>query len=160
MNRRARRHNSGFSLVELVATLTVVGILAAFAVPRMFDRTSFEARAVYDATQSAIRYGQKIAIAQRRSPPATPIYVVVTPAQVGVCYDAACATPVSDPVTGGPMLVAAPAGIALSPTTTFTFTGSGTPSIGARLAITVSSTAAGDVDRTLYVEAGTGYVHE
>ena len=60
---------AGFSLVELVTTLIVVGILAAFAVPRFVGRTGFESRGFYDQAQGIVRYAQKIAIAQRQSPP-------------------------------------------------------------------------------------------
>jgi MSHA pilin protein MshC len=150
----------GFSLVELIATLTVIGILAAFAIPRLVDRTSFEARGVYDQAQGAVRYAQKVAIAQRRSLPGAPVYVVISPSRLSVCYDAACTSPVADPGTGTAVFVAAPPGIAYSPVTSFSYSGSGAPSLAAPLAITVSSTAAGEADRFFYVEATTGYVHD
>ena len=61
--------DAGFSLVELVAILVVIGILAAFAAPRFADRTGFESRGFYDQAQGLVRYAQKIAIAQRQSAP-------------------------------------------------------------------------------------------
>ena len=154
------RRDPGFSLVELIATLTVIGILAAFAVPRLIDRTSFESRGVYDQAQAAVRFAQKLAIAQRRSPPNSPIHVVISASRVAVCNDVACTSPVLDPATGSAVVVNAPAGIALSPATSFTFSGSGAPSIGVQLAVTVASSGVGDIDRVFYVEPTTGYVHE
>ncbi len=156
-NPRARE--AGFSLVELVATLAVIGVLAAFAIPRMVDRTGFESRGFFDQAQALVRYAQKIAIAQRQSPPKPPVYVVITASQIRVCYDTGCTTPVTDPITGSALVLNAPSGVTVSPTT-FNFTGAGTPSIGAQLAISVTSTGVGDSNRIFFVEAQTGYVHE
>jgi prepilin-type N-terminal cleavage/methylation domain-containing protein len=55
---------AGFSLVELMTTLIVIGILPAFAVARFAGRTGFESRGFYDSAQGVVRYAQKIAIAQ------------------------------------------------------------------------------------------------
>ena len=148
---------AGFSLVELVTTLIVVGILAAFAIPRFVGRTGFESRGFYDQAQGIVRYAQKIAIAQRQSPPKPPVFVVITAGQIRICYDAGCVTPVNDPTTGSALIVSAPSGVTLSPAT-FSFSGSGVSSIGAQLTINVNSTGVGDIPRTFFVET-TGYVH-
>ncbi len=152
---------SGFSLVELVTIMVVLGILAAFAIPRLVDRTGFESRGVYDHAQSIVRYAQKIAIAQRQSPPKQPIFVVITASQIRVCYDAGCTAAVTDPGTGAALALDTPSGgaVTLSPATTFSYSGSGVPSLGAQLAISVNSTGVGDINRTFYVEPVTGYVH-
>lgn len=152
--------DSGFSLVELVATLIVIGILAAFAVPRFVDRTGFESRGFYDQAQGLVRYAQKIAIAQRQSAPKGPLYVVIAATSISICYDAACAAAVTDPISGAALVLNAPAGVTLAPVTTFSFAGSGAPSTAAQLAINVNSTGVGDINRTFYVEALTGYVHD
>ncbi len=153
---------AGFSLVELVATLIVVGILAAYAIPRWVDRTGFESRGFFDQAQGLVRYAQKIAIAQRQSAPKGPIYVVITVSQIRVCYDVGCASAVTDPISGAPLVLNAPAdgAVTLAPVTTFSFSGAGAPSVGAQLAINVNSTGVGDANRTFYVEAVTGYVHD
>ena len=78
---------------------------------------------------------------------------------ISVCYDAGCAAPVIDPSTGAPLSLAAPAGVTLSPAT-FSFRGSGAPSLAAQLSITVASGGVGDINRTFFVEAQTGYVHD
>jgi len=151
----------GFTLVELVTTIVVLGIIAAFAVPRFVDRTGFESRGFYDQAQAIVRYAQKIAVAQRQSPPKPAVFVVINANNISVCYDAGCAAPVTDPTTGAPMMLNAPASgaVTLAPATAFSFDGSGTPSIAAQLAINVNSTGIGDINRTFYVEAQTGYVH-
>jgi MSHA pilin protein MshC len=134
----------------------VIGILAAYAIPQFVGRSGFDSRAYYDQSQAVVRYAQKIAIAQRRSLPTTPIYVVVTANQIQVCYDSACASPVSDS-SGLVQTPLAPSGVTLSPATTFSFDGSGAPSAAAT--INVNSSGVGDPNRTFFVEATTGYVH-
>lgn len=159
---QARGAAAGFTLVELVTVIGMVGVLAAFAAPRFVGTTAFASRGLYDQAQGIVRYAQKIAIAQRAGNAPHPlIYVVVTASGISICYDAACAAPASDPSTGSPLAVSAPAGgaVTLAPVTTFSFDGGGMPSFGSQLEIQVSSSETGDVNRSFYVEATTGYVH-
>lgn len=57
----------GFTLVELVMTIALVGILAVVALPRMFNTSAFEGQGFFDQTVSVLHYAQKAAIAQRRT---------------------------------------------------------------------------------------------
>jgi MSHA pilin protein MshC len=139
-------NNKGFTLVELVTILIVTGVLAAFAIPRMMDRTGFASRGFYDQAQGAVRYAQKVAVAQRRQ-------ITLTISVGGI------STSAIDPATGAALSLAAPSGVSLAPATSFTFDALGTPSFGSQLAISVNSTGVGDINRTFYVEATTGYVH-
>ncbi len=57
---------TGFSLVELITIIVILGILAVVAVPRFFDVNVFQERGTTDQIVAALRYGQKVAIAQHR----------------------------------------------------------------------------------------------
>lgn len=57
----------GFTLIELVMVIVLVGVLAVYAVPRMFSSNDLSARGFHDTTLAYLRYAQKTAIAQRRT---------------------------------------------------------------------------------------------
>jgi MSHA pilin protein MshC len=148
--------NSGFTLVELVVTLVVLGIIAAVAIPRFVGRDTFVSRGFYDQAAATVRYAQKIAVAQRRA-----IFVCVnapTAGDISVSLATGCATPIAD-ASGTPLRVTAPNGVTLVPSAAeFTFM-SGLGQTNAQFTITINSTIAGDPARSIVVENETGYVH-
>lgn len=80
-------HARGFTMIELVAVIVVVGILAAFAVPRFVQNETFDARSFTDQNLSILRYAQKLAIAQNR-----PVFAVLSNSRIALCFTAACGT--------------------------------------------------------------------
>lgn len=54
---------AGFTLVELVLVLILVGIMAFVALPRFADVGAFNQRGAFDEVRSAVRYAQKLAVA-------------------------------------------------------------------------------------------------
>jgi MSHA pilin protein MshC len=154
-----RLPGTGFTTIELIVVISIVGILAAFAAARFVDRDSFAARGFNDEAIGIVRHAQKTAIAWRQL-----VHVCVTANSVAASAAAGCAAPLAHPtVTGAALLTTAPSGVTLSPAS-FCFDGIGRPTNcagtpNATLTITVTSTIAGDPSRQIVVEAETGYVH-
>lgn len=60
-----RRRTGGFTMVELVMVILMLGILAVFVMPRM-DTSVYRALQFHDQTVAALRYAQKTATSHRR----------------------------------------------------------------------------------------------
>src|SRR5665647_2470350 len=52
----------GFTLIELIMVMVMLGVLAVFAAPRIFNSGDFYARGFHDETLGLLRYAQKAAI--------------------------------------------------------------------------------------------------
>ncbi len=97
----------GFTLIELMIALVLMGVLSALAMPRLLDRNALAERAAADELRGLIRSARQIAMAQERE-----VCLLVAPASVRVVYvsGANCdgARPVPGPGGQGPLLIAAP----------------------------------------------------
>lgn len=146
----------GFTLVELVVAMIIMGILAAVVVPRFSGQTGFEARGFRDETLVALRYAQKSAIAARRRvcvdfPDTTQVsFRIAAAAGAGDCNTGAA---LSGP--GGKVLtVQAPGGVSFAPQPKpFSFDSLGRPSFAATQVLNIDQVPG------ISIEAETGYVH-
>jgi MSHA pilin protein MshC len=154
MRSKAGTAQRGFTVVELVAVMTLAGILSAFAAVRLLDRSLADARGFADQLAAIVQFAQKAAVAQRRR-----IYVNVDTSarRVRACLDAAaaCAQPLAAPAGGALDSTAATGVVLASGAAQFSFDGLGRPSIAAALTLTATG---GGSSFNVTVEADTGYV--
>lgn len=155
----------GFTLVELVTIMVIVGIISAIALPRMFDRGTFNSRGYYDQVISSLRYAQKTAISQRRlvcvTFQTTSRMVLSTTANF---TDIACNTPLQNPAGTYPAgqttyTIDAPGGVTLGVPVgfSFNFDALGRPSFAGAAPLTIS--VSGYAAASVCVAPQTGYVY-
>jgi MSHA pilin protein MshC len=153
-----RPGEAGYTAVELVVVMVLVGILAANALPRFVSASRFEAMGFQDAVVNALRYAQKIALASRCD----------TRVQIGAsgyaiwqraagCTSGAFTRPVTRPGAGN-WSASTPAGVAVGTLDLF-FDARGRPHDVASGAVYTAPQAVTVGARTVTVESVTGYTH-
>jgi MSHA pilin protein MshC len=60
------RRAAGFTMIELITVILILGILAVVALPRLQGADEFRAVAFRDRVAATLRYAQKSAVAKRR----------------------------------------------------------------------------------------------
>ena len=146
----------GFTLIELIMVMVVVGTLAVFAAPRIFDVDVFKSRGFADQVQATLRYAQKEAIAQHRN-----VCVAMTASDITLTIASvsgaasACDTNLVIPGQAANKISTPSAAITLTPATaSFNFDALGKPSVAVANTVAISGAS-----NNIVVEAETGYVH-
>ena len=152
----------GFTLIELIVVLMLVGILAAVAIQKFQSVGVFTTLGFYDRAQAIFRFAQKQAVAKRRNvcvdfPSGSTTLTVTYASAAG--SSSACDTSLTLPESGSANSATAGSGIAFTPSpsiTQVTFNALGQASSTASFTV---SDADPTNTRTFSVEAATGYVH-
>ena len=59
----SKYNQCGFTLVELIITMVLIGLISTVAIPRFFDNQDFTDRGFYTEVINALRYAQQHAVA-------------------------------------------------------------------------------------------------
>ena len=112
-----QRRISGFTLIELILVLVVLGALSVFVAPRFFQKTSFDSLAFEQELKTAIRFAHNLSIAS-----GCEVQVALTANSYALYFpDSSCnppdafgANPVNHPLQSGNYTGAAPSGVSIS----------------------------------------------
>ena len=153
-----------FSLVELVLVLVLVGILAAFAIPRFADHNAFAAAGFASQLSATLQHARKTAVAMRRNvcvvlSAADTLTLIYNPALAADSFSCGAA-PLPLPVPGSAdNRLRVPAGVTLSvlPASVhfLAFNGLGQP----LSSVTLNVAGSDGSQQSITVEAESGFVH-
>ncbi|MBT9520551.1 MAG: prepilin-type N-terminal cleavage/methylation domain-containing protein [Dechloromonas sp.] len=150
---------NGFTLIELIATIVIIGILAVVAFPKWDGGSGFDERGFRDRVVAGLRYAQKSAIASRRT-----VCGSFSSSPASVTFRISSANGAADCSTGAALIgPESNALIVTAPSNSVSFTAlpadvvfdaAGRPVNGATINV-----AGLPVTLAITVEAETGYVH-
>jgi len=143
----SKRQNAGFTLVELIVIIVLMGILSAVALPKFFNLDVYRTRAAYDEVANAVRYAQKLAVAS-----GCDVQVqIVNNGYALQHHQTSCSSGGFVNISGHPMTNNTFSNISLSPATNFVFDSMGRSS--STLTINVGSESFAVIAETGYVDA-------
>ena len=152
--------NAGFTLIELVAVISVAAMLVVIAVPRL-NQSGFSSRSFADRVRESLQYAQKTAIAQRRNVCVTRSGNSLTLTRAASNGDAeGCRPELADASGNNNFVLSAPGGVTLGGETTLIFGSQGQPLSGGGAILTADTTLTvnGDYSATITIEKITGLI--
>jgi MSHA pilin protein MshC len=152
----------GFTLIELVMVLVLVGVLAVFAAPRFLAINDLNARGFHDETLAYLRYAHKTAIAQRRTVCVTRSANSLVLTVAAAAATSTCSVNLVGPKGESPAAITAKGGVDYStPPGIFHFNGLGQPiDSGTGAPVGTQTVQVAGASGSITIESETGYVHE
>ena len=102
------RATAGFTLIELVVVLVLLGILSVVVLPKFGTSTTYQASSFYDQVRAALQYAQKTAVSHRRLVCATLTNTSVTLTIASATAATSCPTTLLPPPGGGSVFATSP----------------------------------------------------
>jgi prepilin-type N-terminal cleavage/methylation domain-containing protein len=158
MRRPERSTSSGFTLVEVIAALAILGIVAAVVAPRFFGVWEFRARFFFDDVRAAVAHAHALAVASGCEVEFSISGSTYRLRQRSACTSGAFSQEVVSPSTGQPPFAGtAPSGVSLAASVNpFRFDALGRVRNGAGSVTDVSLTVGG---RSFSAVGETGFVY-
>lgn len=76
-----RAGQDGFTMVEMIMVMVLIGVLGAIAANRFFDRAAYDVPTAAEQARTMLRHAQKVAIARN-----APVYVHFEPNRISLCH--------------------------------------------------------------------------
>jgi MSHA pilin protein MshC len=166
--------NRGFTLIEMVTVMIIIGIMAVIAIPNFSTSTSFANRGFHDAVWSAVTHARRTAVASRHFSCVTIVAGTGSAGQISLTRDLTdpdtytssstvnCTSPIAIPAqagcNGASNTICAPSSVTLGGTSSLIFDPLGrlvtSPQVVASSAASISVSG----QNSISVQPGTGYV--
>jgi MSHA pilin protein MshC len=151
-----KAHECGFTTIELVLVIVILGVISVVAIPRFFDRQTFDEMGYAQELAAAFRYAQKAAVASgcavRVEVDAAGYRLRQQSAASGHCDWGDSAFPQPVKLSDGTVMDGStPPGLAVAPAVMLVYDATGGTGLGSATVITVGG-------RGLTIEAVSGYV--
>lgn len=147
--------SKGFTLVELVITMLILGIVSVYVAPKFFSLNDYRERTAYDEVAGAVRYAQKFAVASGCD---VQVHIAgnsyALQQRVRLPADTACGTGAFATLSGHPVTGNSLAAVTLASTAgDFTFDGMGRSAPATTVNINGGSKSFAVIAETGYVDA-------
>lgn len=149
---------TGFTLVELIIVIVIIGVISVVVAPRFFDKDAYASRGFYEVSLSALRYAHKLAMGSGCHTQVNFSATGVTVKQRASCTSGAFDVDVKHPGKPDQAFSESAPGVSIGSLSIY-YDGAGRPYDSASgVLLSAPVTLAVDT-RTLQVEPYTGFVH-